>query len=281
MYSAAYVEHLANGPFPGHIDPWAEAARYFHPIHGSMISALLDQTGKELLARGYFASRETSLQIAERIYPDVMVRDASQRLPTRDSWNYAAAAADVLAEPGILLTGETPELEAITIRHFESGDLVTVVEVISPGNKNNRSDIEAYIERRDTLIRREAVNFVEIDATRSHKRLLQDVLASTYAYHAAIYIPGDLPRILGVDYGQPLKRLALPLRNEVIGVEIQAAYDIAYQQVATAAHIDNDNGYIEDELPFPSLLTSDQRTDAVQVASQWKYRLELLRQEQS
>ncbi len=42
-----------------------------------------------------------------------------------------------------------------------------------------------YIERRNRLIYGKGVNVVELDLTRSIKRLTQDILAETYAYHIA------------------------------------------------------------------------------------------------
>jgi hypothetical protein len=44
-YADAYVEHWSAGPFPGRIDPWAEAGHYFKQIHGGVISELLEDYG--------------------------------------------------------------------------------------------------------------------------------------------------------------------------------------------------------------------------------------------
>jgi hypothetical protein len=82
-YSDMYVELLMRGPFPGTIDPWAEAGRYFHQIHAGMIGALLEQLRLPLLRMGYVASREVSLQIAEGREPDMAVRARSRCLQTK------------------------------------------------------------------------------------------------------------------------------------------------------------------------------------------------------
>ena len=76
-----------------------------------------------------------------------------------------------------------------------------------------------------------------------------------HAYHAIIYLPGEFPQLIGMDFRQAMKRIAIPLRGEVIPVELQAAYDSAYQEVTTAAQMLNDGFYTEPNLPFPSLLT--------------------------
>jgi hypothetical protein len=64
-FSPAEIKLYQEGPFPRSVDPWAEAATYYHSIHGSMIDALLEHLNPFLLARGYFAARERSLQIIE------------------------------------------------------------------------------------------------------------------------------------------------------------------------------------------------------------------------
>lgn len=276
-FSTAYVEHRQQGPFPGRIDPWAEIGRYFQQIHAGMIGELLKQIQKPLLEMGYEAARETSLQIAEQREPDIYVRYTNSPEAPMPEWDYVASAQQILAEPGVMIEGQEPELHAIFVRDFESGDLVTVVEIVSPSNKNEKSQILDYGERRERIIRK-GINVMEIDPTRSIKRLLQDVYVTTYAYHVAVYVPPQAPRVIGIDFGQPLKRVALPLRGEVIGMELQAAYDTAYQEPSIAGQIYSEGNYTEAALPFPSLLTPDQRREALVAIATWKGELERLKQ---
>jgi hypothetical protein len=58
-------------------------------------------------------------------------------------------------------------------------------------------------------------------------------------------------------------------------------YEYAYQLVTIAAQIDQDNHYQEDQLPFPSLLTDDQRQQALEAVEKWRERLTQLRSEQT
>src|SRR5574342_527709 len=114
LYSDAYVEYLSRGPFAGKVDPWAEAAQYFHQIHGCMISDLLERLRAPLLKMGYVASRETSLQVLERSQPDVAIRQTPPAPAA--AWDYVAAAEAVKIEPGVLIEADVPELEAVYIR---------------------------------------------------------------------------------------------------------------------------------------------------------------------
>lgn len=278
-FSKPYIELLKRGAFPGQIDPWAEIGRYFQQIHAEIIGYLLLHLQDPLLELGYTAGRENSLTITERSEPDFYVE---RRLETpRGSGfrrDYAAAAAEISAEPGIDIDWQAEAQEALFITAVETQRLVTVVEVVSPCNKTKPRLIEAYQERRSRLLT-EGVNIVEIDLTRSYSRLLENRFVATYLYHVAIYLPGRVPRLVGMDYGESLKRIALPLDEEVLPIELQAAYDHAYQVSGVVNRIYEEKRYIEESLPFPTTLTPAQRQDALEKVAVWRAELERLRNE--
>lgn len=265
-YSPAAIALFERGPFPGRIDPWAEDAHFFQPLHNELIGALMGLLRKPLLERGYVAGRETSLQIAEGREPDVFVHQNRPDVPGR--WNYALAAEEVLAVPGVAVAGEA-DLEALHIHDARSGDLVTVVEIISPGNKTRPTDILAYQERRMRLYVERGVNVVELDFTRSVKRLTYNSESTAYPYHVALLMPGLGVRVIGILWGAALPRVALPLRAEVQAVELQEAYATAYRQTNLAWHIRHERRYTEDDLPFPTLLSGDERDAALAAVTQW------------
>lgn len=275
-YSEAYFHHLEQGPLPEQIDPWAELGRYFQQLHSGMIDHLLGQIRQPLVLMGYFAGRETSLQIAERREPDLHIRrqdDLSTQHPPLD---YPQAAGVVLAEPGIVAEALEPELDAIFIKATGSAELVTVIEIISPRNKTDNHSIYEYIQRRERLLR-QGTHVVEIDLTRSVKRLLEDVVLKTFPYHTAIHFHDQPARFIGFDFGETLKRIALPLRSEVIPVELQAAYEHGYRQPVLALQIHEELDYKADELPFPTLFTDSQRQTVVQAAQAWQMELQRLK----
>jgi hypothetical protein len=275
--SPAYIHQLKTGPFPGRVDPWAEAGRYFHQIHGSVIDHLVDQIQDLLLERGYIAGKEVSLQIVEGRQPDLFVT-REQDVTTGAAWDYEAAAIEILVEPGTAILSSEPELQALHIKALDTAELVTVVEIISPSNKTHPQEIALYQQQRGRLFLSQAVNVVEIDATRSVKRLLDHPLTNNHPYHIAVYLPGELPRVIVSEFEQPLKRFALPLRAEVIPVELHQAYERAYQRFAIAGQIQNESRYNEGDLPFPSLLTSEQRRDALSTVAEWQQTLARLSQ---
>lgn len=274
-FSTAEIAYLEQGPFPGRIDPWAEAARYFRSLHSEMISALLAIMREPLLNMGYVAGRETSVQIAEGREPDIHIRRDLPSEPTA-RWNYALAAAEVLAEPGVAVE-DAAEFEALHIRMLHTGDLVTVLEIVSPGNKTRDHEITAYRERRARLFLEHGINVVELDPTRSVKRLTNNSETAAFPYHVAVFLPGESVRIIGIPFASALGRFAVPLRGSVIPVELQDAYTRAYQQTTTAWHIQHEGRYTEDDLPFPSSLTDDQRRESLQAVERWQQELARLR----
>ncbi len=277
-YSDAYVQHLTRGPFPGRVDPWAEAGRYFQQIHSGIIIDLMSQMGPELIQLGYIASKETSLQIVALRKPDVSVQITREQIEEKKHFDYAEAATAVLAEPGFAVEIETSELESIYIRTLGSNILITVIEVISPRNKTHSAEMETYRDERTQLFLDQGVNVVEIDPTRSVKRLFEHTFTRVYPYHVAVFMPGEHTHIIFNNLNEPLKRCAIPLQSEVIGVDVQHAYDFGYQESFIAPQLENATNYHEDALPFPSLLTDSQRQSALEAVGEWHKMLKQLKE---
>jgi hypothetical protein len=276
MTTSDYIACLSAGPFAGMTDPWAEDGHYFSQLHSGIIAAILAQIWQPLLLRGYHVSKEASLQISELRKPDLAVFARSQPAPTT-ALNYATAAEAVQAEPGEQIDIDEPEWQAVHL-HL-GGDLVTVVEVISPRNKSHAADILRYQAGRDGLFLANGVNVVEIDLTRSVKRLVEHALTLRHPYYAAVFLPADAPRIIPMKIGEALKRIALPLRDDVLAVELQQVYDTAYREATIAAQIAARDGYIPNSLPFPSLLTEEERGAALDAVQRWQAKLTQLRAE--
>lgn len=268
MFSSQYSQFLTHGPFTDQPDPFAENGHYFHQIHSGMIGQMLSQIGGTLVERGYIASIEASLQIAEMRKPDVAIFDLLA--PSREKQlDYAVAASASLVEPGIAVEIEEIELQSIHIRHMASGQLVTIVEVISPRNKTHLVDMAVYQAKRLELYLERGVNVIEIDLTRSVKRLIEHPLTTRHPYHTAVLIPGELARIIPLDLNAPLKKFALPLLESVIIIDLQTAYNAAYRNALVAPQLENDTHYGVDFLPFPSLLSETEYQAIAQAVARW------------
>jgi len=180
-----------------------------------------------------------------------------------------------MTRPIVNIEYNPEELDAITIRDVDTGSLVTILEIISPSNKADPFELANYIRKRDRALHNR-VNVVEIDATRSVKRLVEDGRARNYPYHIAVHVPVQGSWLVGVEWGESLGRVALPLRAEIMPAELQEAYDFAYRQAAIAGTIYREGNYTEAELPFPSLLTGKQKAQALKLVQQWQDELRRL-----
>lgn len=274
-FSAAYIQLRQHGAFHGRIDPFAEAGRYFQQLHSGMINHLQDQLQDELNRRGYQAGKEASLQIFAPRQPDLYIENIKQARPTVD-FDYDAVAAALQVTAGIEALTQEPELEALHITSMDTGNLVTVIEIISPRNKTHLEEILLYQKQRQHLFLDNQVNFVEIDATRSVRHLINHPLADNNPYHIAVYIPKKLPRIIQSAFAESLKSFALPLIGEGIRVEPQQAYDRAYQRGAIAGLILQEGQYTREALPFPSTLRDTQIENALQAVATWQAELQRL-----
>jgi hypothetical protein len=251
-----------DGPFPNQIDPWAEKGRYFHQMHAHMITYLLDQLQRPINELGYVVGRESSVQITTT-QPDLFIETENNR-PSK-SQKYSQVAATLELEAGAYLAQPDIELDRLFIQAIDTGALVTVVEFVSPNNKTRQSDMMTYQNRRDEL-RQKGVNVVEIDFTRSIKRLLDDPITERYPYHIVIYPRDEAAYFIGMNLTDSPKTFALPLRDEAYPAELNSVYRQAYSNLLIAAQIQNAGDYSLDALPFPLLfLESRQLLEGVEL----------------
>ncbi|MEO0564804.1 MAG: DUF4058 family protein [Chloroflexota bacterium] len=278
-----YIDVLTAGPFIGRLDPFAEQARYFHQIHGGMIGNLQAALRPELVARGYKIGREASLQIAAGRVPDLFVTErVAKPQPTEGLVGYKALASQIEMNEGIALSSQKPDLDALYITEIGSRDLVTVIEVISPHNKNHTADRERYLQQRNSLFLQQGINVVEIDATRSVMRLIPVVeMPPDALYHTTVFVSGDVPHAIPNGLEHPLQPFALPLRGEAVRVEPHTAYTMAYIDNTIPIQLLDDDQYEGKALPFPSTLTAEQKVSVSVAVQNWWNRLVALREENS
>lgn len=247
------MQLLKRGPFPNQVDPWVESGRYFRQIHADLSQSFLSQYHEALLAVGYIAGLDWTLQSGE----------------------HNNAHADIVPKLYLNIEVSVPDLKSIFIREMSSGNTVTIIEFISPYSKIDNTSIQAYSQEREHWINEKGTQFVEIDLTRSENRLNKSVVGNTHSYNVTVHVKTG-PRVIFIDYGKPLPQIALPLHNEVIPIDLQTIYDAAYQQTIVAAHMLKDDFYTEANLPFPSLITDLQIREAAETVSRWREELKRL-----
>jgi hypothetical protein len=156
-------------PLPG-MDPYLEHPSAWPNIHHRLITAIADVLAPQLLPK-------YQVVVEERVYqlegddsiligaPDVTVlAGKSAVLPIR--------IAIAVAEPTTvtLMVPETVRLGYLEVREIRTGQVVTVIEVLSPVNKRPGRGRVDYESKR-SMIFGSSCNFVEIDLLRQWQPL--------------------------------------------------------------------------------------------------------------
>ncbi len=156
-----------------HLHSFWQGMGKWNRFHNYYVSQLMGALKAQLLPMGYTAELEESLQIRRlgddrprRPKADVMIRDlephrSSQSAPSPGNGMQMLTVAELLEE----VDTEHP-YSAIVISErlsdFKPGEAVAWIELLSPSNKGDGSDANAYIGKRWVLLE-QGVVFVELD----------------------------------------------------------------------------------------------------------------------
>lgn len=167
-------------PFPG-MDPYLEERSLWPDVHSSLISyireVLQPQVRPKYIAR--IGERIELASVQKGYIPDVMIVQP----PGNPARSVAQAGVMVADEPITLaFLEEERHIPYIEIIYRATGDVVTVIEVISPANKSGEGRNEYLRKQKDLL--NSQVNLVEID-------LLGFGQPTTLARTANITTPAD------------------------------------------------------------------------------------------
>jgi len=126
----------------------------FHHFHHSWIEEIQRALNKGLLPSDYYAMSE---QIAGGLGPDVLTlhRPASRSASTPTPGGAVTLDA---APPQVVFRarGErqayAAKAKAVAIRHRSDHKVVAVVEIVSPGNKNNQNGLTAFLRKAEEML---------------------------------------------------------------------------------------------------------------------------------
>ena len=238
------------------MNPYLEQEDVWHGFHERMISHVSELLVPQVRPN-YIVTLDESAYIHElpaeqrRLLgrPDVGVAARSDTAPA------AAVAATLPAAPAygrVPLSVDVERLSYVQIRDRRSRRVVTVIELLSPANKNHGPDREQYLTKRRQYFA-SGVHLVEIDLLRGGPRLpLEDLPGCDYYVLVSRY--EDRPRVALWPIGvrEPLPLVPIPLR----GNEARAKLDLqnALHHVYDAAGYED---YIYAEPPRPPLDPGD------------------------
>jgi hypothetical protein len=206
------------------------SAGTFHDFHNRLIAHLTEALNTGLLPDDYYAQSE---QRANDIVADVLTlrqpRESSDR-PTPDG---GVAVAD--APPHVSTTmfpGEAHTMglkqRRVVVRHVTRHDVVAVVEIMSPANKDRPSSVAAFV--------RKAVDAIEAGV----HMLIVDLFAP------GRHDPGGLHRAIWDHFGE---EYVSPMGKPLVAVSYQAGLPTAYLEPLA----------VDDPLPTMPLFFSPDR----------------------
>jgi hypothetical protein len=180
-------------------------AGLFHDFHQSWTVALRDALNLGGLPLNYFALVEQRIQGP---IPDVLTLHLSPGVEGPSNGNVGLAVESAPPRARLVRRSEAEiyagKANLITVRH-RHGDVVAVIEIVSPGNKASRAELRAFVEKAADLIR-QGVHLLVIDLFPPGPRDPQGI-------HKAIWdefveedceVPPDKPLVLAsYDAGPP------------------------------------------------------------------------------
>ena len=179
----------------------------YHNFHVLWMSSITNRLNAGLLPAGYFAMAE---QIIGQPEPDVVTLQAGPRRNQPPS-NGGVAIAPVRSKTRFVLS-VPPEQERyarkthrVVVRH-ELGDVVAVIEIVSPGNKDRLLSIQTFVWKAVDLLQQQ-VNLLVIDPFPPGRHDPEGVPAAIWSEFSnePFELPKDKPLTLAAFQVEPIK----------------------------------------------------------------------------
>ncbi len=137
-------------------------AELFHAFHQGWTMHLANALNSGVLPEDYFALPEQNIRGP---IPDVLTLHLSPGAESPSNGTSALAVATAPPRARLVRRSEAAiyadKANRIVVRH-RHGDVVAVIEILSPGNKASRADFRAFVEKAAALIRQK-VHLLAID----------------------------------------------------------------------------------------------------------------------
>ncbi|RRR73552.1 MAG: DUF4058 family protein [Candidatus Viridilinea halotolerans] len=200
-------------PFPG-MDPYLEHPALWPDLHNSLISALSDELAPQLRPRYYVA-------LEERMYTDepgdlVLAGRADVALVATPNLPVLAPALATNPEvEAVIVALPLPDMIRETyleVRTVASGEVVTVIELLSPSNKRPGEGREQYLRKR-RLITGSRSHLVEIDLLRSGVPMPMQGYTGSHDYRIMVSRATQRPQAILLPFRvrQAIPKFHLPL----------------------------------------------------------------------
>lgn len=230
-----------SNPFPG-MNPYLEGDLW-SDLHNRLANSISEKiipliTPKyHALVEPYITNSDAASMGLNIYYPDVAVVQDRVEDSVLIYENKLQVTAANLSIP--IQTPIEVKIPVIEIREAKSKKLVTVIEVLSPANKNGLG-FEKYQEKRLELIASN-INLLEIDLLRRGKKIIAHTDTNNSDYLCALTRKkSNITDIWTIDLQATLPVLPIPLGDgdEDIPIDLQAVLDEIYQKIKYGSLID-------------------------------------------
>ena len=230
-----------RSPFPG-MNPYLESPALWSEVHSWLIVELARLLNQSITPK-YRAAVE------KRVYeesilvgiPDVsLVRQRSTTLPQPQSTSQSTTLT--LSQPVLV---ELPESETsieryLEIREMSTGEVVTVIEVVSPKNKRSGEGRDQYLNKRTKILNSQS-HLVEIDLLRGGVQLpTKGAESSDYRVLVSRVEQRPIAQLYPFNVCDALPCFVMPLRGGDEGpiVDLNAVMQTVYESAALDLAID-------------------------------------------
>jgi hypothetical protein len=232
------------------IHDWTRVdAGIFHHFHHTWITEIQRALNRGLLPPEYYALAE---QIAGGLGPDVLTLQRPSN-GTPSSHEPMGGITLAVAPPRVEFHLRAEEdqyaakAKAVVIRHKSNHQVIAIVEIVSPGNKNSRHAVRAFVDQAREMLRG-GIHLLLIDLFPPgprdpqgiHKAIWDEFIDNDFELPAArrltlaAYIGGPFPEafVQPVAVGQALAEMPLFLTPDVyVPVPLEATYQAAWADV--------------------------------------------------
>lgn len=229
-------------------------AGIFHDFHIEWTVSIKRALNKGILPPGYYAMAE---QWAGERGPDVLTLEKTSK-NGREAPEPAGGTALAEAPPRVSfhLQSEieyyTRKANAIVIRHVSGHNVVAMVEIVSPGNKDNSARLRQFLEKAREVLEN-GIHLLVLDVVKPNKRNPEGIHSLIWEgisggdeaelrFHPpegkpltlASYIGGELPQAFVEPVGIGEKLIDMPLfiaDDRYVYVPLEATYNSAFAEV--------------------------------------------------
>ena len=223
-------------PFPG-MDPYLERPGRWAGVHHAIVSIFQEFLNRELRPV-YFVRVEERVYISDE-------EDEGRKLDDKPSVRLRQTAPNVPLVLTTLLDDEIHEA-FLKVIHKESGETITIIEILSPANKiRGAKGRESYEEKRNAILN-SPTHFVEIDLLRAGHRH-STMPKSDYIVHISPKWLRPRGQVWPIRLRDRLPSIPIPLKSndESVALDLQEVLRTAYER----ASYDMDTDYSKEADP--------------------------------